>query len=168
MVVLYHFTSPAHMYGIAKHGLTVGDVPTNIASGKGEIGVWLTSDLSPAAHGLNGSVQNKRRLRLTVLLPDDSPKLVKWTHWAQKHATPATIAQLHATASGYETWFVYFDVVHPKLISEVIDMTSGSVIADWRDAFPKTPNVHAVPPWHRRAWQKRMLRDVGREARRRN
>jgi hypothetical protein len=65
---LYHFTSVRHLYGIALHGLTVGDVPTDIAKCKGTCGVWLTSDPSPGGNGLEGSAADKSRFRLTVAL----------------------------------------------------------------------------------------------------
>jgi hypothetical protein len=75
---LYHFTSDRHLRGIALHGLTVGDVPTDLAAFKGRCGVWLTSDTTTRGHGLEGSAADKSRFRLTVEVPDNG-LLVKWT-----------------------------------------------------------------------------------------
>jgi hypothetical protein len=84
-VKLYHFTSARHLRGIALHGLTVGDVPTDIAAWKGCCGVWLTSDKTSRGQGLEGGQADKCRFRLTVEAPDNA-LLVKWTDWAPKGA----------------------------------------------------------------------------------
>ena len=111
-MILHHFTSELHLAGIAAHGLTVGDVPTDIRRNIGKVGVWLTSADTPTGHGLERSAANKKRFRLSVELPDNAPQLVRWSDWAMANVTNATITALHSTAhSRPETWFVYFGVI---------------------------------------------------------
>jgi hypothetical protein len=127
---LYHFTSSRHLYGIARYGLTVGDVPTDLLKAKGVCGVWLTSDPSSVGHGLEGSAADKTGFRLTIQSPENA-NLVKWTDWATANVTPETRHALHATAAGFETWFVYFGVIDQSAISECVDMATGLGVADW-------------------------------------
>jgi hypothetical protein len=82
---LYHFTSEHHLHGIARFGLTVGDVPTDIHQWKGRCGVWLTSNDAARGHGLEGSSTDKSRYRLMVEVDGDDPALVKW----QRTSPPA-------------------------------------------------------------------------------
>jgi hypothetical protein len=112
-VILHHFTSELHLAGIAAHGLTVGDVPTDIRRNISKVGVWLTSADTPTGHGLEESAANKKRFRLSVELPDNAPQLVRWLDWAMANVTRATITALHDAAadSRPETWFVYFGVI---------------------------------------------------------
>ncbi len=92
---LYHFTSIYHLRGIAKYGLTVGDVPTDMDAVKGIVGVWLTTSPTPEGHGLSGSKADKTRFRLTVDVPEDR-LLHKWTAWARSNV-PARTLQMLAT-----------------------------------------------------------------------
>jgi hypothetical protein len=85
---LYHFTSEHHLHGIARFGLTVGDVPTDIHQWKGRCGVWLTSNDAARGHGLEGSSTDKSRYRLMVEVDGDDPALVKW----QRTSPPAPSA----------------------------------------------------------------------------
>jgi len=57
----FHFTHRSALYGIGRYGLTVGDVPTDLRKGRGLIGVWLTTSAQAAGHGLEGSLEDKRR-----------------------------------------------------------------------------------------------------------
>jgi hypothetical protein len=91
MKKLHHFTSWYHLHGIGRFGLTIGDVPTDIDRWEGRCGVWLTSDAPARGHGLEGGSVDKSRYRLTVEVSEDDPALVKWTEWAGKNATPATV-----------------------------------------------------------------------------
>jgi len=51
-MILYHYTSPQHLLGIAKHGLTIGGVPTDLGHSKGRVGVWPTTPLEEFVMGL--------------------------------------------------------------------------------------------------------------------
>jgi hypothetical protein len=157
---LYHFTSTCHIRAIARHGLTVGDVPTNIRKGKGRVGVWFTSSEGPDGHGLVGSAADKARLRLAVELDPGEPMLVRWVDWAPSNVTESTISALHATGAGFETWFVYFGVLPSSRIIEVTDTQTGAPFPTWPNP-PESPfDVPGVPPW-----QKRMLKQVARAMR---
>ncbi|TCU29020.1 hypothetical protein EV130_102200 [Rhizobium azibense] len=78
---LYHFTSSAHLRGIHKYGLTVGDVVTDLHKPGGRIAVWLTSSPNAFGHGLSWSAIDKTEFRLTVNLSNDD-RLEKWLDWA--------------------------------------------------------------------------------------
>jgi len=157
---LYHFTSQHHLHGIGRFGLTVGDVPTDIHPWKGRCGVWLTADDTARGHGLEGSSVDKSRYRLTVNVSEDDPALVKWTDWAAKNATPDTIRILHAAATRFDTWYVYFGVIDLKAIEECVDVESGLVVESW----PDTPEGRKpVPPWRRHAWHKKLMKKLRRQ-----
>jgi len=42
-ILLNHFTSSSRLRAIARYGLTIGDVPTDIPRNRGTVGAWLTS-----------------------------------------------------------------------------------------------------------------------------
>jgi hypothetical protein len=153
---LFHFTSQRHLYGIRCHGLTVGDVPTDLQSNQGRIGVWLTSAAEPREHGLGGSIAYKSRFRLAVNAPENT-LLVRWTDWASKNATSETVRAQYKTADAFETWWVYFGVIDQAAIVECVDMQTGAAIESWGNARSGL-DVEPVPPWRRRAWHKKLLR----------
>jgi hypothetical protein len=156
---LFHFTSEYHLRAISRHGLTVGDVPTDLASSEGRCGVWLTSNSEPSGHGLQGAAADKSRFRLAVDVPENGV-LVKWVDWAHKNVTPETMRALHSTASAFDTWFIYFGVIPRARITECFDMRVGRAIEDW-DIRPASPfDAKPIPPWRRAAWHRKMLRDV--------
>jgi hypothetical protein len=74
-VILYHYGAGEYLHAIAKHGLIVGDVPTNIMAGLGKIGVWLSSADHPGGNCLGG-----RRLtnRDFASLLKSRPKIPVW------------------------------------------------------------------------------------------
>jgi hypothetical protein len=156
--MFFHFTDWHHLHGIARYGLTVGDVPTDLGRCEGRCGIWLTTDGDTALgrHGLDGSRFDKTRYRLTVEVDENDAALVRWTDWAVAHATPETIRCLHAVASGFASWFVYFGVVDPKRIIACIDMQTGLAVEDWRN----TPEgqVKPVAPDRRHVWHKKLMR----------
>jgi hypothetical protein len=158
---LYHFTSARNLYGIGLYGLTVGDVPTDIKRERGRIGVWLTANDAPDGHGLDGGAADKSRFRLTVNVPEH-PLLVPWVDWATHNATPETVRALHATATSFATWYIYFGVVPRAQIEECVDMQSGLVVEDW-GAKRSEQDMEPVPPWRRHAWHKKLLKAVRRE-----
>jgi hypothetical protein len=129
--LFYHFTSRGRLPGIAKYGLTVGDVPTDIAKHSGRIGVWLTTARTSAGHGLEVPAGykvpaelegfGKMQFRLEVEIPDSSPWLHKWTKWAKENCTAATIDVLHKTAVSFDTWYVYFGVIRSEAIVACVD-----------------------------------------------
>ena len=158
---LYHFTDCHHLHGVGRFGLTIGDVPTDIHRWEGRCGVWLTSDDTAHGHGLEGSPLDKSRYRLTVGIAEDDPSLEKWIEWSAKNVTPVTIRFLHAAASGFNTWYVYFGVIDPAKIEACTDMQTGLAIENWRE----TPegNVRPVPPERRHVWHKKLMKKLRRQ-----
>jgi hypothetical protein len=159
-MILYHFTAGPYLRAIWKHGLTVGDVPTDIKRWKGRIGVWLTSSEESDGHGLEGSKHDKAQYRLSVEVPQDAPLLVKWAEWARQNVTRDTIEVLHRSATSFETWYVYFGVVRPEWIVECMDVFTGEKIDGWAEISPPELDVLAVPSWRRDTWQRKMLAQI--------
>ena len=121
----------------------------------GARGRWLTSDGDTVCgHGLEGRCTDKARYRLMVDVPEDDPVLVKWTEWGAKNATPATIRGQHATASNFDTWYVY--------LGACVDMSTGIAVEDWRDR--PEGDVRPVPPERRHAWHKGLMKKFRRLA----
>jgi len=161
-MILYHFTSARHLPAIARYGLTVGDVPTDIERNRGKCGVWLTSDLSPDGHGLEGSGYFKKRYRLTVDVDGASPSLVKWSDWAPANATPITIESLESTAGQRSvSWWISFRVIPIEWILECVDMQSGAGVENWRSLHAEDA-VKPVPPWRRASWHRALLKRIRR------
>ncbi|MER9104432.1 hypothetical protein NKH95_10820 [Mesorhizobium sp. M0848] len=158
-MTFYHFTSAESLLGIGRHGLTVGDVPTDIAKMRGLVGVWLTSSPLSDNHGL-GKQYDKRRYRLTVELPVGLPTLHKWTEWSKQYVTPQTITGLQDTASAWDTWYIVLGVVPADGVIACIDVQSGETIHNWREIKLPGSEKRIVPPWRREAWQKRMFKQV--------
>lgn len=157
---LFHFTSLAHLNGIHRHGLTVGDVPTCLERQTGKIGVWLTTNPAPDGHGLEGSAVDKKAVRLTVEVPD-GPPLWQWDDWAEGRVTTFTRHRLEqAGGDAARTWYIFFGWIKPETINEAVLMRSGEPIAAWGTYHPAEDSLPGVPYWRRVAWQKQMLKKV--------
>jgi hypothetical protein len=160
---LYHFTAGNYLRGIAEHGLTVGDVPTDMARFAGKVGVWFTTSPTPIGHGLEGGRLNKKRFRLHVDLPVETPALFKWTDWETHHVTPETQRALRICRPGdddyqADSWYVLFGHLKPKNIVSVVDTSTGTDVEDWPNVWPADDSLPGVPYWRREAWQKRTLK----------
>ena len=71
-VILYHYSAGEYLHAIAKHGLTVGDVPTNIMAGLGRFGLYGFLGDHPGGNCLGGSAIDKSRFRFAVeVTPED-------------------------------------------------------------------------------------------------
>jgi hypothetical protein len=171
-MILYHYTSGYHLRGIARYGLTVGDVPTDIEQAKGRVGVWLTSSPNAGGHGLEGSAVDKKRYRLAVELPEDSSLLVKWLDWAPGNVTADTIEALHSTAAEHDgdgpaSWFIFFGVLAPNTIRSCLNILTGEEIENWRELRALNPRdamtmkaTKGVPAWRRDAWHRQLIKNT--------
>ncbi|WP_092715608.1 hypothetical protein [Rhizobium multihospitium] len=149
--------------GIAKCGITVGDVPTDLDTAAGRIGVWFTDTADANGHGLEGARLDKKRVRLTVGIPDGDVKLVRWTDWSPINVSAKTRRALEkADGAAAATWWIYFGWVKPEWILEAHDNQDGAPITAWQTAFPEDISRPGIPYWRREAWQKKMLKDVRR------
>lgn len=164
-MLLYHYTAGENLRGIAKEGLTVGDVPTDLTKFKGRIGVWFTTSTSAEGHGLDGSRWDKKRFRIAVEVPE-TPLLVRWNDWAATNVTPATRKQLDAAIdgeSGTADWWICFGWVRPEQIDHVVDMAAGEELPYWQTGWPEGKSRPGIPFRQRDAWQRRMLKEIKRE-----
>ena len=157
---LFHFTSAAHLHGIRQHGLTVGDVVTDLQSFRGKVGVWLTSSEIADGHGLRGSGVDKTEYRLRVDVANNQ-LLWKWTEWAKSHISLDTKLALDA-ADGFNSdkFFIYFGWLAPDRIVEVLSMKTGEAVADWGYETPERALVPGVPFSKRHAWHRRTMQNV--------
>lgn len=168
-MLLYHYTAGQNLRGIAKEGLTVGDVPTDLLKFRGRVGVWFTASDDPNGHGLDGSQVDKKRFRLSVEVTE-SPLLVSWPIWAKSNVTPFTLQRLNAAVVGTsrsQEWWVCFGLVRPEQILQAIDMSTGEEVHEWQTSWPNYDSQPGIPFRQREAWQKRMLKDVKRALRQR-
>jgi hypothetical protein len=169
-MILYHYTAGGNLRGIAKEGLTVGDVPTDIQRWKGRVGVWLTSSINPNGHGLVGSANDKKRFRIEVDVDDASPVLCRWDEWSLRNVTPETRRILSKTAAQdgdadfSSTWWLYFGWIKPDRLIRVIDTMTGEAVEGWSTIWPEGDSVPAVSFRRKEAWQKNLLRAVRQHA----
>ncbi|MGO7786614.1 hypothetical protein ACC703_03885 [Rhizobium ruizarguesonis] len=158
---LYHYTSAAHLRGIHKHGLTVGDVITNFERFEGKIAVWLTESSSPEGHGLGGSVVDKKEFRLTVEVDENDDRLRRYGEWANENLDIMTQMRIHR-AEGWNCcfWYLWFGRVPTARILEVVSMKTGRHVENWGDYYPEEMSVRPVSYEGRFAWQRRMMANV--------
>lgn len=166
-MILFHYTSTKALRPIARHGLTVGDVPTDIENMGGIVGVWLTSADHAEGHGLTGGALDKQRCRLAVHVEDGDPKLHRWSEWGSRNATATTLRILaKSDGASSDSWFIYLGWIKPERIRGVVDLSTGQAIDPWGDAFPKVEDVKGVPYWDRARWHKALLKQIARRVQR--
>lgn len=141
-MIFYHFTALEYLEAIKEEGLTIGDVPM---TAEGRVGqelnaVWLTTDATPAGHGLtdghqltasekirmgipvntNAAFPNKRAVRIKVKWP--SSKAKQWLHWARGRAEQNVIDNLVSTGGGIKkakTWHLSFEPIPPSAFLDI-------------------------------------------------
>ncbi|MER9702190.1 hypothetical protein [Mesorhizobium sp. M0146] len=158
-MILYHFTAGQYLRGIAAHGLTVGDVPTDLRKNSGVIGVWFTSAKIEEGHGLVGSALDKKRYRLKVDVPEVG--LHRWREWAATNVAQNTVEALRqADGAGDRTWYIFFGCVDPDRIVEVVDLATSEAVPDWPNAWPLANSRPGVRFEDRFVWHERLLQNV--------
>ncbi|WP_157063999.1 hypothetical protein [Methylobacterium tarhaniae] len=167
-MILYHYTAQRNLAGIAKYGLTIGDVPTDIRRSKGRVGVWLTTSPESTGHGLGGEGRSTIRYRLTIDVPEAT--VVRWSEWAPGRVTQETIDNLKRCAgrdgaSQWETWFICFIIVRTSSIVACRDLIEGVDIDDWINCSPVGSAFFSVPPWRREEWHRELLKGNSRHLR---
>ncbi len=165
---LYHFTSPNALSAIRRHGLTVGDVPTDaLVKSKGLIAIWLTDASAPEGHGLGGRI-DKKRCRLEVAVDTSDSKLMRWADWSTVNVTSGVVRALKENdGHAWQSWFLYFGWISPDKIIRVLDRDTGRELADWGNHFGELEQIKGVPYWNRQKWQKGMLKQAKRTLERR-
>jgi hypothetical protein len=108
-VILYHYSAGEYLNAIAKHGLSGGDVPTNIMAGLGKIGVWLSSADHPGGNFLGGSAIDISRSRFAVEVTPEDPCLAKWTDWRGRNVRAQMIEFLERSSDAMpQNGWLYF------------------------------------------------------------
>lgn len=117
---LYHFTSPERLPFILEQGILRGDVPLSPTTGFNS--PWLTDDEGWSRQGWGwGSVEDKGAVRLTVLVPEDDPALIRWRDLATREGVePRWYETLDRVAHrGSPHWWVYLGRIPPEWIVAV-------------------------------------------------
>jgi len=147
-MILYHFTCVEYLESIRREGLNRGDVPTRFKGPLFETtAVWFTTDPKPEGHGLyeakiltdedrrsylevfgdlpaEGSRYfNKKAVRITVIIPSNDRRLVRWLTWGHKHCEPGLYDAL-SKGNRHKTWWLYFGTVAPDQFC-AIDVLKG-------------------------------------------
>jgi hypothetical protein len=137
---LNHYTSASRLGSIDARGLAFGEVP--LTSRKAVRDVWLTDDTDPAGHGLNAA---KREVRIAVEIGATDERLRYWPDWGQQHLDHEWYRVLDRTGDGKSAcWWVYFGIIPPGRIVEVVDLRRGAQpVADWR-SIPTDPLVERL------------------------
>ncbi|WP_018044885.1 hypothetical protein [Methylobacterium sp. 88A] len=162
-MTFYHYTASRHLRPIAQHGLTIGDVPTDLRRDKGRVGVWLTTSPENTGHGLAVQGPEQKRYRLTLDL-EPNAQVVRWSDWAPRNSTIETINNLKICAgrdgaSQWRTWFLCFGIIPPSAIAVCHDMHTGEEVPDWQDAFPVRDDFPGIAMHRRAEWHWQVLRD---------
>jgi hypothetical protein len=138
----YHFTAKEYVPSILATGLTKGDVPTGLTTGKNA--VWLTTTSDPEGNGLyvggmmtdedriihhrlfgvmpppGARYPNKLAVRITIDEVPDSSLLRRWKRWGPANCTPDMLDRLHrANGANHRTWWLYFGTIPPESFSSV-------------------------------------------------
>ena len=112
----YHYTSVEHLKYIKRTGLNRGDVPLNPHT-IGTSAVWLTTDNNAKRQkwAKNG-IFNKLACRITVDIPLEDSRLVKWYDFAKEKRVPDYWYKALDVAGGggSEHWYLFFGVIEPK------------------------------------------------------
>jgi hypothetical protein len=186
-MLLHHYTAHECWPSIANEGIKWGEVPLSLHEWLNA--VWLTSDKSPAGHGLSHARPatpedarflgipwskelvwpNNRAVRLTVKVPRGDRALVPWTPWGRKNLDPKWMAALERTGGGRakaRTWFIYWGVIPPAWIVEKTDLVpppppGGPAPIFFRPTAGLRTSVPERPLPLRAVWQQsRELREV--------
>ena len=114
---LYHFTSLGHLPSIlATGGLWRGEVPVG-SQGLSLRATWFTTDPDAVGHGLDGSAADKRAVRISVDIEDDSDGLEHWLTFTRGKLSRDNIRRLVHTGGGQEkanSWWIYPDQIPPE------------------------------------------------------
>ena len=136
-MILYHFTWVEYLDSIKRDGLNRGDVPTKLRGPLFETNaVWFTTEPQPEGHGLGefkilteedrklhfevfgvlppeGAVFfDKKAVRITVVIPSNDRRLVRWLTWGHEHCEPGLYDAL-SKGNSHKTWWLYFGTVAP-------------------------------------------------------
>jgi len=88
---------------------------------------------------------NKREIRFTLIIPDNDPKLIRWTDYAGQYVDPRYAKEL-ARSGGpkqYLEWYLYQGHVSPDFIKDVT--WYDTAISKFRDENPQfNKNAHAA------------------------
>lgn len=149
---LYHYTGIEYVEAILTQGLSKGEVPMGPKAEDCLNGVWFTTEKTPAGHGLtDGHIPtaeerkvmriapdadvrfpNKRRIRMCVDIKSSDPNLTRWVRWSKTRVPQKWLKTLNNAGGGMKkarTWYVYWGVVPPAAIQQVLDLSTGKELS---------------------------------------
>lgn len=148
-MLLYHFTSRAHLRSIRASGLTRGEV--HVARDRQLNAVWLTADGNSRGHGLETGgafmteLDRREASKWTGKVPPEGSRLPKpadvriaveidsadrnlheWLPWARRHLDLEWLAQLQPVASfnlkKAKAWRIYTGIIPPEAFVAVEEL----------------------------------------------
>jgi hypothetical protein len=138
IVKLYHFTCIEHLPNILAEGLTKGEVPVsknevrnavNLTADKDAEGqAWSDArELTPEERRIHGipdgepaRYPDKKAVRLTIRIPRNDRKLIKWVKWAKKRLDSEFYQQLDRDGGQRSNrWFLYWGTIPPVWIVDI-------------------------------------------------
>ncbi len=135
---LYHYTCIEYVPQIMKNGLKLTPSnlkqPINLRIVNGTlIGdtdyykpvVWFSDSDSPERNGLDGSIFNKKAIRITVVKTDEYKF---WNIWAKQNHMDKRWKKALSEGYNYQSWFV---IERPVLVEEIVkieNIITGEVL----------------------------------------
>ena len=126
---LFHFTSVQHLPGILDKGyIKEGDTPFG-ANYRDVMAVNLTTSPNPKRMGLGGAT-DKEAVRISIVLPIDSPKLLSFQQCVEKFKPSGSVFKAMTNPRSYavDTWYCYFGKIDLFSISAIEIKSSGRYI----------------------------------------
>lgn len=104
MALLYHYTSTYHLQKILESGyLKLTESNLRFKEEMYKPCVWLTNSASPEGHGLEGSILNKKAVRIVINM---STKHKKWKKWSRKNNINDQWADILEKNRNANSWYI--------------------------------------------------------------
>ena len=117
---LFHFAPLLYLPDILREGLT----PVELLMPGSKPAVPLTTNPNPnAQYWARGSVCNKVKVRLSVAIPENDPKLQAWRKFCKSRPSDKRLARKTDPTGQGKFWWIYPDRVPPEWITgvEILD-----------------------------------------------
>lgn len=129
-MILYHFTTAAHMPGINKRGIALCVVPIELRETRESFSFasgwqWLTQardwdqDWDHEIGGVHKLPYRKSQVRIEVEIPSlYAYRCVRWHAWAAKMRPPSR--SFFDTFESSRFWFLYHGTIPPSWFREIV------------------------------------------------
>lgn len=132
--ILYHYTSVEQLPWIGYSGylkLTSSDlimpdetIETELKNKVYRPVVWLTDSLSAEKMGLDGSLYNKKAVRITI---QGKPDIVKWEYWEPIKEMKPEWKRAYCKDRNWKSWYVSEQIITFEDILKVENILDGTI-----------------------------------------